>query len=124
MKMISRFAFVLCAGLLSTAAFADECYDLVAAGKYEQGLKVCTKSAEQGNSWGQYNLALMYDQGQGVTQDYKQAVYWYTKAAEQGDAEAQYNLGLMYVKGEGVPQDYAWFNVAAAQGGNSQPNIL
>ena len=31
----------------------------------------------------------MYDNGQGVPQDYKQAVKWYTKAAEQGDADAQ-----------------------------------
>jgi TPR repeat protein len=31
----------------------------------------------------------MYDNGEGVTQDYKQAVHWWTKAAEQGNASAQ-----------------------------------
>ena len=68
----------------------------------------------------QYNLGLMYDNGQGVPQDYKQAVKWYTKAAEQGDANAQYSLGYMYANGQGVPQDYKqavmWFTKAAEQG--------
>ena len=38
----------------------------------------------------------MYDNGDGVPQDYKEAVKWYRLAAEQGDAAAQYNLGIMY----------------------------
>ena len=40
--------------------------------------------AEQGHASAQYNLALKYDNGEGVLQDYKEAVKWYTKAAEQG----------------------------------------
>ena len=54
----------------------------------------------------QYNLGVMYAQGQGVPQNYKQAVYWYKKSANQGDAFAQSNLGLMYAQGQGLPQDY------------------
>ena len=68
----------------------------------------------------QYNLGLMYDNGEGVPQDYAEAVKWYRLAAEQGHAKAQYNLGLMYDNGEGVPQDYAeavkWYRLAAEQG--------
>ena len=37
---------------------------------------------------------VMYDNGEGVPQDYAEAVKWYRLAAEQGDARAQYNLGL------------------------------
>ena len=37
----------------------------------------------------------MYDNGEGVEQDFKKAVYWYRKAAEQGDAEAQEILRTM-----------------------------
>jgi TPR repeat protein len=33
----------------------------------------------------------MYDNGQGVAQDYKTALKWYLLAAEQGLARAQYN---------------------------------
>ena len=68
----------------------------------------------------QYNLGVMYDNGQGVPQDYKEAVKWYRLSAEQGFAEAQYNLGLMYYKGQGVPQDYVsahmWWNLSGSNG--------
>ena len=48
----------------------------------------------------------MYQNGQGVPQDYKEAVKWYLKAAEQGNAIAQNHLGVMYDQGKGVTQDY------------------
>jgi TPR repeat protein len=77
-------------------------------------------SAEQGNARGQYNLGLMYYNGEGVPQDYKKAVKWYRKSAEQGHAMAQSNLGLMYMSGTRLPQDYitgyAWISVAKANG--------
>ena len=47
----------------------------------------------------------MYDNGQGVLQDYKTAAKWYILSAEQGNAEAQYNLGVMYALGQGVIED-------------------
>ena len=78
------------------------------------------KAAEQGFAEAQYNLGVMYANGQGVRQDYTQAVQWYRKAAEQGLAEAQYNLGVMYAKGEGVRQNYkiakGWFGKACDNG--------
>jgi TPR repeat protein len=77
-------------------------------------------SAEQGDAAAQYNLALMYDNGQGVPQNYKEAVKWYQLAAEQGFAYAQTNLGVKYDNGQGVPQDYneagKWYRLAAEQG--------
>ena len=61
----------------------------------------------------------MYDNGQGVPQDYAQAVSWYRKAADQGYALAQFSLGGMYYSGRGVPQDYIqahmWWNLAASR---------
>jgi TPR repeat protein len=78
------------------------------------------KKAGAGDAWAQCNLGVMYDNGQGVPQDYKEAVKWYTKAAEQGYASAQYNLGVMNAEGRGVPQDYKeavkWFSKVAKQG--------
>jgi TPR repeat protein len=63
---------------------------------------------------------MMYDDGTGVPQDYKEAVKWYRLSAEQGDAKAQYNLGGMYSFGEGVPQDYVsahmWWNLSGSNG--------
>ena len=78
------------------------------------------KAAEQGDAHAQYNLGVMYANGEGVPKDDREAVLWYRKAAEQGNASAQFNLGLMYMLGEGVPKDDGeaalLFHEAAKQG--------
>ena len=51
------------------------------------------------------NLGIMYQNGEGVPQDYSEALRLFRLAAEQGLDIAQYNLGNMYQDGEGVPQD-------------------
>ncbi len=80
----------------------------------------CRKKAEQGDAGAQYDLGLMYDNGQGVAQDYKEAVKWYKHSAEQGHAEAQNALGIVYANGQSVSQDYEeaakWYRKAAEQG--------
>jgi TPR repeat protein len=48
--------------------------------------------AEQGDAAAQFNLGLMYRNGEGVPKDYAEAANWYRKAAEQGVAAAQYTL--------------------------------
>lgn len=77
------------------------------------------KKAEAGDAGAQFNLGLMYDNGEGVPKDAAKAVEWYQKAAAQGDASAQNNLGWMYDNGEGVSKDavkaVAWYQKAAAQ---------
>ena len=52
----------------------------------------------------QFNLGLMYLDGQDVPQDDVQAAEWFKEAAQQGHAQAQFNLGLMYRTGRGVEQ--------------------
>ena len=83
-------------------------------------VKEWTTLAEQGEAIAQFNLGLMYDNGEGVLQDYKTAVKWYTLSVEQGFADAQFNLGLKYHKEQGVPQDYVkahmWYNITASNG--------
>ena len=97
---------------LSAAGSADDSED------YENALRL----AEQGSASAQFNLGLMYDNGEGVPQDYKAAVKWYSLAAEQGDTSAQFQLGYMYHFGEGVIQDvvyaHMWLNIAASAGDN------
>ncbi len=76
------------------------------------------KAAEQGIILAQYNLALIYDKGEGMT-NYVEAAKWFRKAAEQGDAEAQADLGLYYLIGKGVDKDSCegakWLRKAADQ---------
>ncbi len=78
------------------------------------------RAAEQGYADAQFNLGLMYANGEGVPQDMEQAAELFKKAAEQGHVDAQNNLGAMYFTGEGVARDekkaIEWFEKAAAQG--------
>ena len=85
-----------------------------------QDFQETKRLAERGLAFAQVNLALMYDNGEGVPENDAEAVRWYRLAAEQGYASGQYNLGLMYDLGEGVPEDDAeavrWYRLAAEQG--------
>ena len=98
------------------------------AGDFATALQEWMPLAEAGDADAQYNLGVMYNEGDGVLQDYKEAVKWFRLAAEQGHANAQYNLGQMYRKGNGVPQNYKeavkWYRLAAEQGQvNAQYNL-
>ena len=82
-------------------------------------IETTIQKAKQGDVKVQFNLGFMYNDGQGVPQDYKQATYWFKKSAEQGYAYAQFCLGFMYYHGQGVPQDYKqaihWYTKSAEQ---------
>jgi hypothetical protein len=117
--------------LCSSVARADGLEDAVEAyqkGNYAQVLELLHPLAAQGIATAQNYLGWMYDQGKGVTQDYKEAIKWYRLAAEQGYATAQNNLGVMYVMGKGVTQDYVragmWFNLAASKGDKNAKESL
>jgi TPR repeat protein len=90
------------------------------AGDYATAIQEWTPLAEAGYAVAQYNLGIMYANGQGVPQDYAEAVKWYRLAADQGDAYAQNNLGAKYEYGQGVLQDnimaHMWYNIASANG--------
>jgi len=79
------------------------------------------RAAEQGHADAQFNLGLLYLNGEGVPQNTAMAVRWFIQSAEQGNIDAQNNLGVIYLTGEGdVPQDkdlaIEWFKKAAKQG--------
>ena len=86
----------------------------------QDNLDAVRQAAEQGDAAAQYNLGLMYANGEGVPKDDAEAVKWYRLAAEQGDANAQYGLGFMYATGRGVLKDsvlaHMWSNIAGANG--------
>ncbi|MDX1402488.1 MAG: tetratricopeptide repeat protein, partial [Kiloniellales bacterium] len=67
----------------------------------------------------QYQLGLMYANGDGVVQDEAAARERYTRAAEQGHANAQYRLAVMFDTGTGGPKDdraaREWYLAAARQ---------
>jgi len=51
----------------------------------KEAVKWYRLAADQGNADAQLFLGGMYNEGQGVLQDYKEAVKWYRLAAEQGN---------------------------------------
>ena len=71
-------------------------------GDFATALREWKPLAEQANASAQFNLGVMYRDGQGVPQEYKTAVKWFKLAAEQGLADAQTNLGAMFGMGTGV----------------------
>ena len=109
--------------LLASSAMADfnNAAVFYATGQYDQSYMEMRPLAEQSNhQLAQYYLGVMFSNGQGVEQDYKEAAKWYRKSAVQGVAPAQYRLGELYLNGHGLPRDsefaYAWLSVAADAG--------
>ena len=78
------------------------------------------QAADQNHADAQSNLGFMYDQGQGVVQDWTKAREWFELAAAQGHAPAISNIGLMYLTGMGTEQDLneamRWFLKAKSHG--------
>ncbi len=78
--------------------------------------------AKSGNIEAQTNLAVMYEEGEGVAQDNAKALFWYQKAAKQGDIDSQLLLAMSYCHGDGVAKDLTtcakWAKMAKDSGEN------
>jgi TPR repeat protein len=126
MVMYGRNLFTKITGLCLFAGISpvwcglDEAIVEYQDGNYVAALVEFQSLADQGDAVAQYNLAVMYEYGQGVPQAYALAAMWYWRSAEQGTDLAQYNLGVLYEKGHGVPRDFIksveWYTRAAQQG--------
>ena len=90
MKAVRYVALVMVALVFITVpalVHADTFVDGVNAynqGNYAEALRIFKSLAVQGLAKAQYNLGVMYENGQGVAQDYTEAVKWYRKGADQG----------------------------------------
>ena len=60
------------------------------------------KAVAQGYPVAMYDLALLYRDGQGITQSDEKAVELYTMAAEEGHVNAMINLGNGYRDGKAL----------------------
>ena len=89
-------------------------------GDYTRKFKELLSQAVIGDSTAQFDVALMYQQGVGVTQSIEEALKFYHLAAAQNDLPSEYHLGLIYLQGKGVPPDYKlgmeWLTDAAFKG--------
>ena len=85
-----------------------------------QGAAWIQKAAKQDHDKAMHILGILYEEGEGLGQDFKKAAEWQLKASEKGLAEAQMRLALLYDQGKGVEKDEAaaaeWAMQAATQG--------
>lgn len=106
-------------GVAAAPAWAQEDagYEAYERGDYATAIREWRTEAEAGSAEAQYNLAVLYDQGQGVASDKGQAARWYREAAVRGLAAAQFNLAAMLAGGEGIAPDavraYMLYDLAA-----------
>ena len=56
------------------------------------------KAAEKDDKDAQNNLAVLYENGDGIDKDIDKAIYWYKKSAEQGFQDAQNKLKILSQK--------------------------
>lgn len=132
------FAFVILGNTMCYAQYGSDItaaaeagnaqaqYDLglinLQQGDYHEAMKWLTKSSNQGNSNAQFNLAIMYRDGEGCTVNYQQALYWFKKAAENSTPrkEACGEVGKLYQYGLGVAKDISiamsWYKKGANMG--------
>jgi len=81
----------------------------------EHSARYYEKAAELGGWTAQLKIGRMYEDGDGVPQDYQRAMRWYVKCYEEYRVglEARTRIGNLYLKGLGVPVDpvsaYAWY---------------
>jgi len=89
-RTLTPIVFILCLLVWPALVHADYQAGLDAynQGDYATAVKEWRPLAEQGYADAQYNLGFMYDNGQGVPQDYVQAHMWYNLAAAQNQERA------------------------------------
>lgn len=108
-KMPSLLYLWILALSMASPVIAEETIDALdsaRAGDYTQAAAIIKPLAIDGNAQAQFNLALLYHSGEGISQDEVAAVAWYHKAAENGSVGAQEFLAAGYTEGWfGLPRD-------------------
>ena len=90
--MFKKLIFGLSLWLFATTlSFGANFYDGLNAaekGDYKTAFTIFEDLAKKGDAKAQYNLGIMYENGQGVKQDYKKAKEWFGKACDNRDQES------------------------------------
>jgi uncharacterized protein len=91
-------------------AHADQYDDAVFQlnrGEYNIARELLTPLAEDGFAPAQYQLALIYKNGFGVSKDLDMTVNYLTKSADKNYPDALFDLAILYSEGTGVKKDLA-----------------
>lgn len=104
----------------NAAELFEQGNELYECGAYAEAVAAWEKAAKAGSSDAMCNIAHLYEEGDGVEQNYERALEWLLKAAKAGNSHAVSEIGPFYKNGLGVEQDYEkaleWFLKAAEAG--------
>ena len=101
---------VLLSVILLTTSFSKDLFELgleaYDKGKFDKAAKQWQKACEADVSESCSNLGVLYENGQGVQQDFHKAAKLFEKACDDGYSQSCNNLGNLYSKGQSVKQDH------------------
>ena len=102
---------VLLSMILLTTGFCEDLFELgleaYNKGEFDKAAKQWQKACDDNVARACHNLGFLYEDAQGVEQDYNKATELYKKACDGDIAEACHNLGVLYALGKGTKQDYS-----------------
>jgi TPR repeat protein len=117
---------ILLLTLIATINFAANPFDnmrtdtQVNQSQTSQKVMYAKRAAAQGNIRAQFDLGLMYGQGNGVVKNERLAFNYFHKAARKNHVEAKFYMGLSFAQGRGVKKQTQlaryWFKLAAKAG--------
>ncbi|NQY63301.1 MAG: sel1 repeat family protein [Alteromonadaceae bacterium] len=104
-KQLISALFIIATALISGTCSADELdeamYDLN-RGKFKAAIAKLEPLVELGYSPAQYQMGLLYKNGQGKPKNTKMAFDLFTLSAKQHNPDAQFDLAVMYSEGTAV----------------------
>ena len=113
-------ALLLLGGCDSQTREYNTALEHLANRELEQALPVLTSLAEAGYAPAQFRLGMMFAEGFGIQQNWRQAAQWFERAAQQNDVGAQWTLARLYRVGRGVRKSdtlaLRWYQQLAEQG--------
>lgn len=120
MMLAGLLLFALFTGIVAQANTLEEARQKLMQKDYAAAHAIYLSLANQNDAKACYNLGLMSQNGDGVTQSMDEAVRWYTKSADLGYKEAQYTLGSLVfqrmIQSITYPQAVTYYELAAKQG--------
>ena len=91
-RQLTVFFLLIPVWVMSAHADQTQVLNAMAQGDYQRAAAMLQAMANNGDAEAQYNLALLYQQGNGVLPDKNLSNYWLAMAARQGMAQAYARL--------------------------------
>ncbi len=127
LKFVSIFVSIVLVSSVAQAGHSHthiEGYDAYLNKDYVTAYNIWKELAETGNPNAQYNLGMLYTEGNGTPKNEEKSFYWFLLAAEAGNAQAQLIIATRYSKGIGIKPDpvkaYKWILISRITFANSR----